>query len=196
MGSDMRRTAAALAALAAASTVSGASAREPGPVTADSLQRLSRQDVHDLLSRLEMEEPPEPVPGAMCYRVAGPPSVAEYTCPVCGEKTVYTDELTGFIENRLESARRLAAAVDSATAFSVTLDETAFCSNCSRDSSGNPGLFIVVEDTLRSPVSETDLRMLYGFVQGNLYWSTDTDDRLPLKDHVHRLAELLGLQWE
>ncbi len=196
MVSDMRRTAAALAALAAAGTVSGASAREPGSVTAESLGRLSRQDVHALLTRLEMEEPPEPLPGAMCYKVAGPPSVAEYTCPVCGEKTVYTDELTGFIENRLESARRLAAAVDSCTSFSVMLDETALCSNCSGDSSGTPGLFLVVADSLRSPVSETDLRMLYGFVQGNLYWSTETDDRLPLKDHVHRLAELLGLQSE
>ena len=192
----MRRTAAALAALAAAGTVSGASAEEIPPITADSLRSLSRQDLHQLLARLEQEEPPEAIRGAMCYRVAGPPSVAEYTCPVCGEKTVYTDELTGFIENRLESARRLAAAVDSATVFSVKLDETAFCSSCSRDSLRTPGLFIVVDDTLRSPVSETDLRMLHGFVQGNLYWSTETDDRLPLRDHAARLAALLGLPAE
>lgn len=192
----MRRTAAALAALAAAGTVSGASAGDPPPVTADSVRRLSRQDVHDLLARLEMEEPPEPLPGAMCYKVAGPPSVAEYTCPVCGEKTVYTDELTGFIENRLESARRLASAVDGCTSFSVTLDETALCSNCSGDSSGTPGLYLVVDDSLRSPVSENDLRMLFAFLRGELYWSTETGDSLPLKDHTARLAALLGLPAE
>ncbi len=161
------------------------------------IKPLSMQQINFLLARLEREEPPEPVFGAMCYEMMAAPAVAEYICPVCGEKTLYQDNLTPFIEWELEGARRLAESIDAATEFDVTLDETLFCSYCSEDTVDQPYLMLRVTpeegEQVVNRVSLTDLRKLSSFLHGRLYWLTDNDSQEPLQDDGDRIRELLGL---
>ncbi|MFA6619449.1 MAG: hypothetical protein WCT23_10335 [Candidatus Neomarinimicrobiota bacterium] len=161
------------------------------------IKPLSMEQVNFLLARLEKEEPPEPVFGAMCYEMMAAPVVAEYICPVCGEKTLYEDYRATFIEWELQGARRLAESIDAGTEFNVTLDETLFCDYCSEDSQDEPSLLLRVtsEDgtEISSRVSLTDLRKLDSFLQGRLYWLTDNDSQEPLQDDGDRIREILGL---
>lgn len=194
--------AAAVAAVALAGVLAGNARTRPAadnarPVSTASLKKLSTGEINLLLSRLEKEDPPEVVQGAMCYRVAGPPSVAEYTCPVCGEKTIYHDLHTRFIEFELETARRLAESISSSTDIIIALDESLYCSFCSDASIEDACLMLRVTtsegEELSSSVSVTDLRMLDSFLRGELFWVTATDDRMPLRDNAGRLRRLLGI---
>lgn len=194
--------AAAVAAVALAGVLAGnartrAASDNARPVSAASLKKLSPGEINLLLSRLENEDPPEVVRGAMCYRVAGPPSVSEYTCPVCGEKTLYHNMHTRFIEYELETARRLAESIISSTDLMIEVDESLYCSYCSDASAEDACLMLRVTtsegEELCNAVSVTDLRMLDSFLRGELFWVTATDDRMPLKDNADRLRRLLGL---
>ncbi len=166
-------------------------------ISSAAMKPLSMQQVNFLLARLEREEPPEPVFGAMCYEMMATPAVAEYICPVCGEKTIYEDFNTELIEWELQGARRLAESINEATEFSVILDETLFCDYCSEDPSGDPALLLRVTDEegveTVNRVFLTDLRKLDSFLQGRLYWLTDNDSQEPLQDDSQRIRQLLGL---
>lgn len=158
---------------------------------------LTMDQVELLLERLETEEPPEPVMGAMCYEAMAYPLVAEYVCPVCGEKTVYSDTYTGFIEWEIPGCRRLAASINELTAFEMTLDESQFCEFCSDSTIEDPELFLQVASTdstlTVNMISIGDLRMLEGFLSGELYYTTFNDGQQPLRDHADRIRELLGI---
>lgn len=161
------------------------------------IKPLSMEQINFLLARLEREDPPEPVFGAMCYEMMAAPAVAEYICPVCGEKTLYEDYRTAFIEWELEGARRLAESIDAATDFQVILDETLYCDFCSEGSDEDPALLLRVipeegEETVNR-VSLTDLRKLNSFLNGRLYWTTDNDGHEPLQGDADKIRELLGL---
>lgn len=166
-------------------------------INSASIKSLTIDQVGFLLARLEREEPPQPVFGAMCYEMMAPPMVAEYICPVCGEKTLYEDYRTEFIEWELQGARRLAESIDEATEFSITLDETLFCDYCSEGSHQDPALLLRVVpeegEEVVSTVSLIELRMLDSFLQGRLYYLTDNDSQEPLQDHADRLREIMGL---
>lgn len=160
------------------------------------LGSLSMQQVNALLARLELREPPEPVMGAMCYEAMAYPAVAEYVCPVCGEKTLYEDTHTGFIEWELPGCRRMAESVNALTEFEIILDETMFCRFCSEGAEEDPGLLLRVVSSdsgeTVNAVSIPDLRMLESFLQGHLYYVTANDAQMPLREHSERISELLG----
>lgn len=161
------------------------------------LGALSMEQVNALLARLELREPPEPVMGAMCYEAMAYPAVAEYICPVCGEKTIYEDTRTGFIEWELPGCRRMAQSINGLTEFEIILDETMFCRFCSEETEENPRLLLRVAsgdsgETVNH-ISIPDLRMLESFLQGNLYYLTANDAQIPLREHSDRIRELLGV---
>ena len=161
------------------------------------LRSLTIEQVNGLLARLEFMEAPEPVMGAMCYEAMAYPPVAEYICPLCGEKTIYEDQLTGFIEWELQGCRRMAGSIDAITEFEISLDERAFCSFCSPDTSESPVMLLRVRtgdgaETVNR-VSMHDLRLLESFLNGRLYYLTDNDSQLPLREYSDRIRELLGL---
>lgn len=162
-----------------------------------SLESLSMEQINTLLARLEQEEPPEPVFGAMCYGPVAIPDSAEYICPDCGEKTIYNGNMSSFFQWELETARRLAEYIDASTDFSVQLDETLYCDYCSPEQGEDPSMLLRVMDESGvetvNRVTVTDLRMLDSFLQGRLYWVTDNDGQQPLKDHAERMALLLGM---
>ncbi len=164
-----------------------------------SLQTLSPAQINILLARLEAEEPPEITMGAMCYRVAASPTVAEYVCPVCGGKTIYNDSQSTFYEWELEGCRRLSESINEHTEFDVSLDERLFCDFCMPDTEmGNQSLVLCVLNDegveILNRVSITDLRILDSFLQGNLYYTDEYDAHYPFKDLSERIRELLGIE--
>jgi hypothetical protein len=158
---------------------------------------LSIEEVNVLLARLESEEPPEPVMGAMCYAAMAIPATAEYVCPVCGEKTLYSGYVTELVEWELPAMRRMTESVDSLTEFRIFLDESQFCSFCSEEEHEDPLVLlrVVLEDGTETvnPVSITDLRMLESFLQGRLSYMTFNDSEQPLREHADRIRTLMGL---
>jgi hypothetical protein len=165
------------------------------------ISALSVEQINLLLSRLETTEPPGQVMGAMCYEPMAPPEVAEYVCPVCGEKTVYNRSQSAFISWELEGCRRTADSINTHTDFEVVIDEMQFCDFCSADSTGDePSLLlkVVYEDGTEvvNTVDLTDLQMLDSFLQGNLYYTTSNDGEIPLQSYSVRIRELLGFEEE
>jgi hypothetical protein len=157
---------------------------------------VSWEEVEILLDRLETKEPPEPVFGAMCYEAVAAPMVAEYLCPVCGEKTLYGEYNTWFIEFELQGCRRIFDEITGATELTIELDETRFCQACTPDEGDEPTLYLTLtlEDgtIISNRISELDLRMLEGFLKGRLFYYTSNDGEQPLKPHIDRIRELLG----
>jgi len=161
---------------------------------------VSYEEVDILLDRLETREPPEPVYGAMCYEAVAPPLVAEYLCPVCGEKTLYTDYDTWFIEYELQGCRRIFDEIAGASEMDIELDETLFCQVCTPDESEEPALVLTLtlEDgtVISNRVSEFDMRIFESFLKGRLFYVTSNDGEQPLKPYTGRIRELLGLPAE
>ena len=163
----------------------------------NSMASISIQEIHLLLARLDKEDEPDAVQGAMCYAPMAIPDSAEYICPACGEKTIYTGYQTAGFQWNLDTARRLAESIDSAADLSVTLDEIMFCEFCSEQGAASPTMILRVKNELgeetANSVSVDDLRMLDSFLQGRLFWITSNDGQQPLKDHAERMAQLLGI---
>jgi ribosomal protein L37AE/L43A len=164
---------------------------------------LSRQDLEKKLQA--MEKAPAPVnlaPGAMCYKPAGPHEREEYVCPKCGEKTLYSrDAVNGWAAVRaLESAdafRRLTRQLKD-KGLDCRLDETAFCKKCGKEAKEKafvletrwPGQ----DKPHRTIIASTeDLTLILDFLSGKDRHDAGPDGEKPLKDHLPRIRELLGL---
>lgn len=168
-------------------------------ITPEALLTLSATQVNILLTRLENEEPPEQMMGAMCYEMMAAPEVSEYICPVCGEKTIYNYSQSAFIEWELEGCRRMAESINANTDFEIILDEALFCDFCSPDAGEEEPemlLRVTYEDGTEvvNRIYVTDLRKLDSFLQGNLYYFDSVDSQIPLMESAARIRELLGLE--
>jgi len=162
------------------------------------IDALSMDEVADLLDRLNNEDPPDPIRGAMCYSPAAQVMVAEFICPVCGEKTIYSSGEADFIERELPGCRRLAESINDLTQFNISLDESLFCEFCSDSVIESPVMLLRVSISdgteVISRVSEHDLMILDSFFKGNLYYTTWNAGRQPLQDYAGRIGELLGIE--
>ena len=170
-------------------------------ISPEGIMTLSTTQVNMLLTRLENEEPPEQMMGAMCYEMMAAPAVSEYICPVCGEKTIYNYSQSAFIEWELEGCRRMAESINSNTDFEIILDEALFCDFCSPDAGENEPemlLRVIYDDGTEvvNTIYINDLRKIDSFLQGNLYYFDSTDGQIPLQDSAERIRELLGLEEE
>jgi hypothetical protein len=171
-----------------------------GQTPFDTIKGLfSKQQIKEKLEALANAPAPEVLKtGAMCYKIAAPPDRTEYICPVCGERTVYTDDLARFIERDLPVCRTLA---DSINGIGFTLDEKSFCKKCSPDVK-EPSLCIQIkyagekEENNICDISSDDLQLLYEFMKGKLTHSDTYDRETPLKDYSERLSKLLGVKIE
>jgi hypothetical protein len=160
---------------------------------------FSRQQIKEKLEVLASTPAPENLKnGAMCYKIAAPPNRTEYICPVCGERTVHTDNTARFIERELTVCRTLA---DSISGIDLVLDEKQFCKKCSPKTE-DPSLCIHLKfagdtttNTVCSVYSE-DMQLLYEFTKGKLMHKDDYDNETPLKNYSVRLRELLGIKAE
>jgi DNA-directed RNA polymerase subunit RPC12/RpoP len=134
---------------------------------------------------------------AMCYETGVPPTRADYVCPKCGERTLYTERHAALVRLDLPAMRRAAANLDG---LSAEVDESEFCRNC-RPDVAEPKLALLVyyRDALTphrlDGVSPTDIEILVEFLAGETTHQGDTpDEDSLLRDHVGRIAELLGVQ--
>jgi hypothetical protein len=134
----------------------------------------------------------------MCYEVAVAPDRADYVCPTCGEKTLYTDDQTELIQSDLQACRRELEAIQGLTDVSLFLDESSFCKKCRPDAKKRElKLKITYEDGkthTTSPVDLSDMILLRDFFKGQLSYETWNDGTAPLKENLDRLRELLGVE--
>jgi len=165
-------------------------------------QGLSREETKAKLKKLSESPPPKDLKmGAECYKVAMPPDRAEYLCPVCGERTLFVSEKgrntdAAFITRELADCRRL---VKEIKGLEVSLDESQFCRKCS-PSAKNPSLILIVRyrgsgAPSKCPnIRKEDLVLIREFAEGKDRHKDSYDFETPMKDHLKRLNELLGVQ--
>lgn len=171
-------------------------ATPPQPPTNASAQRsaLREQLVHLAASE---PEPTTPVDAtALCYAPACPPERAEYVCPVCGERTVLTDSRAAFAAWILPTLRRQVAEIPR---LAVQLAERGMCAHCyPRGGEAQCDLLVCFEGEARPrqtrAVSSQDLLILTEFLQGSLVHAGAYGGTTPLKHHLARLQELLGVE--
>jgi DnaK suppressor protein len=146
------------------------------------------------LKELESQEAPPTKMGAMCYSMSAPPEVAEYVCPVCGEKTYYSRDHAVFVAWEIDACRREFQNLQKHTDI-CSLDESSFCASCCPEATDYKlKLTITYPDSssVVSPsVNSDQIRILCGFFQGKLSYSTSTDGSIPLKSELRTLRNLL-----
>lgn len=179
----------------------GFSVAGKGSAAVNRVLKGGRESIRLLLERVEREEAPDYIMGAMCYRTAMPPDRVEYICPVCGERTWFAGETGEFLLREAEAMRRAMSELEGNPYFQALLDETAFCHGCSGALSPDNPVFMLdlvygEGDTVSTPVQLSDLQMLVGLVRGELSFTNSNDATLPLKDGVTRLRQLLGIDRE
>lgn len=171
-------------------------AGEPVPITRSGIRSMSRDQIQQKLKTLETATAPEPKMGAMCYKMAAPPDRAEYVCPVCSEKTLYTSQSARFIAWELEACRREFELLKKETDLAVALNESSFCSYCAPDAAAHAlALTVTYADGAThttAPVTQQDLVILRHFLKGNLDYKTFNDGTLPLQKALPRLRDMLG----
>ena len=157
------------------------------------LKTLNRQQIQKMLQRIATTKPPAPKMGAMCYEMVAPPSRAEYVCPTCGEKTLYTQQQAYRVNGELQDCRRIMKEMANSA---VTLDESAWCRKCQPDVK-EPALVLRLrydDGTTRTveKVKSDQLRLLRDFFAGQLLVKGVQDRETPLKEKLGELETLLG----
>lgn len=157
---------------------------------------FSRADIEKKLKKLATTPAPKKLNdiGAMCYEIAAPPKTAEYICPACGAKTLYTDYMAPFVQHDLLQCR---AGSGRLKGVQATLDESSFCEKCAKEK-GNPQLCLIIRysddnsEHRTCPVYPQDFVLLNEFLSDSLKHHGDYDEESPLKDHIDRIKTLLG----
>jgi hypothetical protein len=157
----------------------------------------SREEVKQLLDELANKKVKEELNmGASCYAPRAIEDSAEYICPVCGEKSIYTYSQAEFIIHEIPTCRQKAARFGTTT---LKLDETQFCRKCRPDSIAQPRLCLVTKLEGQEPVRTcgvyaTDLVILTDFFEGHNLYKTFNDGEVALKESIPRIKELLGIK--
>lgn len=173
------------------------------PQTKPATQNRSREEIAAKLKKLSESPPPKDLKmGAECYKMAITPQRAEYLCPSCGQRTLYAYEAKGrnadarFIEEDLPECRRL---IKEIKGLALSLNEKEFCKKCS-PAAKNPTLILVVNYQDSSTphrcinIKSEDLILIREFMEGKDRHRDSYDFETPMKDHLKRLNELLGVQ--
>lgn len=157
---------------------------------------LSKEEIEKKLKKLSKSNPKnlENI-GAMCYEMAMPPERAEYICPICGEKTLYSNfNYSQLITWELQQMRTLSENLE---AINAKLDESQFCRSCSPDIE-EPEICLIVklkdtDEHKTCKINIEDLKILNEFVAGEIIHKDDFDAETPLNFHILRISELLGI---
>lgn len=159
--------------------------------------RASRADIERRLKVLSESETPKNLNlGAMCYEVALPPDRAEYVCPVCGEKTLYTNDYTYTVLQEISSCRNAVAKIKN---IELRLDESRFCKQCTPDTNVKPSLDLYIrykgehQELKTENIYSGDLDLIAELMAGNKKHVGATANEDPLKDYIDRLKELLHI---
>jgi len=187
-----------LVALSAAGVALGVGhhREQKGPLNIIRILESGRTRLRLMLSRIEREPAPDQIMGAMCYEPMAVPNRADYVCPVCGERTLYGYPEGYFILESIPPMRRIIEEMEGNDFFSATLEET-YCGVCHPGDSLR-GVTLVIAypegDTVRTTATLHDLRILQGFISGELSYTDSYDALLPLRGNTDRLRTLLGIE--
>ena len=170
---------------------------EASAMATNAIKSLSRSEIRQKLKKLSETPPPKDLkPGACCYDMAGPPNRAEYVCPKCGEKTLYTNAVAMAVGWELPTARRTLKEVQKLSGPGIALDESQFCRKCSPTIT-DPKLVLQIFYDSGQPhtvvgMSSRDLQLLQEFFRGTFVHDEGPRGEVPLKNYEKRLQELLG----
>jgi hypothetical protein len=176
--------------------------KTPAPaagITTNAIKGLSRAEIQQKLRKLAETPPPTKLKhGAACYDMAVPPKRAEYVCPKCGEKTLYTNQMAQVADRDLDRARWNFKSLQQAVNENIALDESQFCRKCSPEVK-DPKLVLKIAFADGKPqsvvgVTPDDLLLLTEFFSGKLAHDAGMAGEKPLKDYSKRLRELLGVE--
>lgn len=157
----------------------------------------SRAELNNKLAQLQnFDDKPDERPGAMCYSMAPPRNLIEYTCPVCGEKNLF-----GFADdfevNNIELYRSL---IEKITKIDVKLDESQLCHKCTPSAKSRTLCLIVKYDKdskeqKTCDITEEDINLLYEFSEGKKeHTESYSRNLVPMSKYKARLEELLGVK--
>ena len=158
---------------------------------------FTKKELRERLDALSKEEVPKVLnPGAMCYEIASPPKRAEYVCPKCGEKTIYTENYVSFITGDIPSCRYI---VNSLKGFNAVLDESQFCKKCSHHIKSPELCFEIKysdenETHKTCGITETDMELVSEFLHGSKVHKGFRGSEEPLIDHIERIETLLDIK--
>ena len=173
---------------------------ETPAITAKAVKSMSRADVEKKLQNIAAQKAPIPLMVATCYKVAVTPKRAEYVCPVCGEKTLYTDNTAQFINRNLEKVRIEFANLKRATDLQVELDESSLCKKCHLETLNRTWVLkITYADGSKHEypkVLPDDLVLLRFFFCDSLTYLDSINHEQSIKPKLPRLRELLGIKEE
>ena len=160
---------------------------------------LARQDLDKKLQALEKAPAPTQLaPGAMCYAPMPPRQQTSYTCPKCGEKTIYANTDNGFWKvGDVDALRRTVTAIQ-AKGLDAVLDESAFCQKCGKDSKAKEFALVIKWPDQTKPhrivlQGTVDLQILFEFLSGKDKHDAGPGGEKPMKDYLPRLRQLLGV---
>jgi len=162
----------------------------------DTIKIFTREKIIEKLKELSESKAPDTLAeGAMCYKVAGPPNRAEYVCPSCGAKTIYTSD-AWTITRDIPQCRSIVADLK---AYDIKLDESQFCKKCSPKQK-DPQLCIEIKFTNEKDehktcsISPFDLQLLSEFLKGSQVHRGDTGEETPLKNYIDRIKTILDIK--
>ncbi len=188
-----------------------APAAQPARAPAENKPAASQTDLRDRLQKLTQgPQATGTVTRAMCYAPPRPPDTIGYTCPECGEKTLYAVDPAAASKTisryrivsvmRVTLLRRQAEQLRS-LGLAVKLDEKAWCRKCQpippKDYGYEAGLTITWPDGKThhvDTVTLADLDLLAAFLKGDSALVDAAGLSTPLKEKTARLQELLGLE--
>jgi predicted RNA-binding Zn-ribbon protein involved in translation (DUF1610 family) len=171
----------------------------PAEVTVKAVKGLTRAEIQQKLQKLKDAPAPAKVAhGAKCYAMFRPPGRAEYVCPKCGEKTLYTNQMAKVVTSDLICSRARFGMLQKAAGEGVSLDESEFCRKCSPDVK-DPKLVLKIAYTDGNPktvveVDMVDILLLAELFSGELTHCFNGPDTEALKNHFPRLQQLLGVE--
>lgn len=159
--------------------------------------KLSYEQISAMLEKLAQSEAPKELSmGAMCYKQAGPPRRAEYICPDCGHRTLYTEDKAAFITRSLPT---ILALLHNLQAIDLTLDQSQFCKKCKPEiEDPQIGIKIHYSDTNYvheyQGLNDVDLELIRDFLEGKNEHLSYYDRGTPLKNYIPRLEQVLGVK--
>jgi len=167
------------------------------------LAAYTRAELQARLQALADTEPPKTLAtGAECYKPSMPPTTADYVCPKDGSRTQYkvggpgSENLVHLVSRALPALRRMVADIPG---LQVSLDESELCRKCNPGAKDPAAVLVIMlpgEKAARRVrgVTEDDLRLLRELATGALAHKDAQDGETPLKDHLPRIRELLGIE--
>jgi hypothetical protein len=172
-------------------------------LSAAKVSKSSRTELLKMLGKIEKKDAPERKMGAMCYKVAMSPEYMEYVCPLDGEKTVYDRNFSNayWAIEQIVEMRRFIDQINAKTDLAeLKLDESRLCSKCFPGLSAEEryvSLTVLYPDGKKheyKKINAHELRVLAGFFENDLYYTTSNDGQMPLKEELGKIKAMLGLE--